>query len=221
MGIKPATNNFQSRMVSIFQSMRQHKPHPYITNTLHEMGENFDKHLHILNEIFEHLSKDRKKVNLDKSKLCTKMVEFLGSPLRQTSHQWTHEWIKAILKIAHSHKNKKVHGFLGAINFIKNHSPNCADVWQSIPKFTKKDIPFIWEEKQAAASNKSSCCLQCYPPHLPWSNHMLHHLSGHISDICNGINASPGSQQCQISLQHSLKNSITPNSSTQLESRNY
>lgn len=89
MGIKPATNIFWSRMVCIFQFMTQHKPHPYIHNIFHGMGKNFDKHLSSLYEIFKCLKGAGMQVNLDKSKLCAKPVEFLGFLLMQTGHQPT------------------------------------------------------------------------------------------------------------------------------------
>ena len=55
MGIKPATDIFQSRMVGIFQPMRNHKPSPYIDHIFHGKGDTFDKHLLILNNIFNRL----------------------------------------------------------------------------------------------------------------------------------------------------------------------
>ena len=76
MGIKPATDIFQSRMVGIFHGM-PNKPNPYIDDIFYGKGEDFDSHLSILDDIFQHLSDHSMQVNLDKSELCAFEVEFL------------------------------------------------------------------------------------------------------------------------------------------------
>jgi hypothetical protein len=53
MGVRPATDIFQSMMVGIFMSMEANKPNPYIDDIFHGKGSNFDSHLDILNEIFQ------------------------------------------------------------------------------------------------------------------------------------------------------------------------
>ena len=52
IGVRPATDIFQSRMVGIFMSMEADKPNPYIDDIFHGKGDDFDSHLNILNEIF-------------------------------------------------------------------------------------------------------------------------------------------------------------------------
>ena len=53
MGIRPATDIFQSKMVGIFVSMEANKPNPYIDNIFHGKGNTFNEHLAILEEIFQ------------------------------------------------------------------------------------------------------------------------------------------------------------------------
>ena len=98
MGIKPATDIFQSHMVGIFQQMKANKPNPYIDDIFHGKGKTFDDHLSILDEIFQRLREHGMQVNLDKSELCAFEVEFLGFCLKQTGFQPTQKRIEAILK---------------------------------------------------------------------------------------------------------------------------
>jgi hypothetical protein len=68
----------------------------------------------------------------------------------------------------HPHNLKKVRGFLGTINFIIYHIPNCAEIMAPITELPKKDIPFVWEERQAIAFDKikatvSNAILCTYP----------------------------------------------------------
>ena len=78
MGIKLATDIFQSRMVDIFQPMQQNKPSPYINDIFHGKGEIFNKHLNVLDEILDRLEESGMQVSLDKSDLCDTTVHFLG-----------------------------------------------------------------------------------------------------------------------------------------------
>jgi hypothetical protein len=70
MGIRPATDIFQSRMVSIFQPMKANKPNPYIDDIFHGKGQDYNSHLHILGDIFTPLLEAGMQVNLSMSKLC-------------------------------------------------------------------------------------------------------------------------------------------------------
>jgi hypothetical protein len=42
MGVKPATDIFQARMVSVFMSMPKNRPKPYIDDIFHRKGSAFD-----------------------------------------------------------------------------------------------------------------------------------------------------------------------------------
>ena len=46
---------------------------------------------------------------------------------------------------------KQVRGFLGTVNFIKNHIPSRAAIMQPLTNLTKKDTRFEWTEKQQLA----------------------------------------------------------------------
>ena len=114
----------------------------------------FDTHLTILNEIYQQLEDAGMQVNLDKSTLCSKEVEFLGFLIKETGYQPTQKRIELIQKNAPPKNVKKVREFLGTINFIKNHIPNQAGILAPITHLTKKDEPFVWGEEANNAFNK-------------------------------------------------------------------
>ena len=64
MGIKLATDIFQSRMVGIFLSMQTNKPNPYINDIFLDNGHDFESHLTILDEIFQWLKDAGMQVNM-------------------------------------------------------------------------------------------------------------------------------------------------------------
>ena len=159
MGIKPATDIFQSRMVGVFQPMTKNKPNPYIDDIFHGKGDDFDSHLDILSEIFTRLLEAGMQVNLAKSELCATEVEFLGFLLKQTGFQPTRKRIEAILKLLPPRNVKKVRAFLGTINFIKNHIPNHAKIMAPITLLTKDNQPFVWGEEQQQAFDKTKAAV--------------------------------------------------------------
>ena len=69
--IKPVSDIFQSHMVGVFQPMTIRQPRPYINDIFHGKGNTFKEHLTVLDET-------RMQVNLEKSTLCSKSVEFQG-----------------------------------------------------------------------------------------------------------------------------------------------
>jgi hypothetical protein len=55
MEVMPATDIFQSRMVSVFADMGPDKPVPYIDGILISAGKTFKEHLLLLEETLMHL----------------------------------------------------------------------------------------------------------------------------------------------------------------------
>jgi hypothetical protein len=108
MGIKPATDIFQSRMVGIFMSMGINKPNPYIDNIFNGKGSNFDDHRNILNEIFQRLKDAGMQVNLAKSTLCAKEVEFLGFLLKEMGYQPSKKGSKQYSKLPLQKMSKRL-----------------------------------------------------------------------------------------------------------------
>jgi hypothetical protein len=68
----------------------------------------------------------------DKSRFCQDSLEILGFQLDQTGYKPLPSQVDAILRIKHPSNLKQVCGFLGIINFIKNHISNRAAVCKPI-----------------------------------------------------------------------------------------
>ncbi len=80
----PATDIFQSRMVSIFVDMGPEKPIPYINDIIHLKGETLILHLIVLDNVFQRLGKAGMQVNADKSKFFSQALKLLGFTLTPT-----------------------------------------------------------------------------------------------------------------------------------------
>ena len=55
MGVMPASDLFQARMVHNFAPMKSLRPFPYIDDVLHFKGPTFEEHLAILDEILRQI----------------------------------------------------------------------------------------------------------------------------------------------------------------------
>jgi len=78
----------------------------------------------------------------------------LGFELNQTGYKPLPSRVDAILRIQSPKNVRQVRGFLGTINFIKNHIVGCAEICEPITRLTKKGVKFVWGEEQEAAMQK-------------------------------------------------------------------
>ena len=100
MGVLPATDKFQARMVGLFAPMIiSERPDPYIDDILHTKGKDFGEHLEILDKILERLEASGMQINLKKSTLCARTLEFLGFQLESTGYRPTQKRVEAILRL--------------------------------------------------------------------------------------------------------------------------
>jgi hypothetical protein len=77
MGVMPASDLFQARMVHIFAEMNEQHLFPYIDNILHFKGDTFEEHLFILDEILSKIGQHGLQVSADKSRFYQESVEYL------------------------------------------------------------------------------------------------------------------------------------------------
>jgi hypothetical protein len=154
MGVMPASDIFQARMVDLFANMGKNRPYPYINDILHFKGDTFEEHIEILCEILKLLTKMGMQISVEKSRFCQASLEYLGFELNRTGYRPLPSQIDAILRIQSPKNVKQVRGFLGTINFIKNHIIGQAEICKPITGLTQKNVKFVWGEEQEAAMQK-------------------------------------------------------------------
>ncbi len=89
MGVMPATDIFQSRMVFIFLDRGPEKPILYINDIIHLKGETLILHLNILDNMFQRLGKAGMQVNADKSQPSTQISWIYSESNRLSSAKET------------------------------------------------------------------------------------------------------------------------------------
>jgi hypothetical protein len=81
IGVMPALDLFQSRMVHMFANMNEQRPFLYINDILHFKGTLFEEHISILDKILTLVGKSGLQVSAEKSRFCQESVEYLGFQL--------------------------------------------------------------------------------------------------------------------------------------------
>ncbi len=158
MGVKPATDLFQSQMIQLYAPMKERSPICYIDDILHCAGNSLQDHLIILGKILGRLATAGLQVNADKSEWCKQEINYLGFTITPTGYKPMREQVKAILVITPPKSIKELQGFIGCVNFIKNHIPRQAELMQPLTKLTKKEAKFQWgpEAQQAFLKTKAA-----------------------------------------------------------------
>lgn len=88
MGVKPATDLFQSRIVQLFAQMKkEERPMCYIDDILHVTCGSFEEHLRILKIILRLLSEVGMQVNAKKSEWCKNEIAYLGFTITPTRYK--------------------------------------------------------------------------------------------------------------------------------------
>ena len=123
-GASPSGDICQLRTAAIFQGMRESRPTTYMDDVRHHKGESWGEHLEILDEMFRRIEIAKLQVNIKKSKFGQIQAEFVGFMQTRTGYYPLEERVSAIMRIKPPSTLKELRGFLGVINFIKNHIHN-------------------------------------------------------------------------------------------------
>jgi hypothetical protein len=115
--------------LEFFVDMKANRPNPYIKDIFHWKGVDFDTHLTILDKILQWLEDAGMQVNLDKSTLCSKEVEFLGFLFKEMGYQPTWKRIEAIRKLHHPKMSRKSENFLEQSTLSRTTSQTKPSSW--------------------------------------------------------------------------------------------
>ena len=114
MGVMPASDLFQARMVHIFAPMKSLRPFPYIDDVLHFKGPTFEEHLLILDKILRRNSEAGLQFSAEKSRFCEGCVVYLRFLVKQTGYEPIQSFARsAILRINPPKDVTGIHSVLG------------------------------------------------------------------------------------------------------------
>ena len=141
-------------MVNLFANMGKNRPYPCINDILHFKSNTSEEHIRILGQILQLFESIGMQVSAEKSRFCQTSLEYLGFELNRSGYKPLPTRVDVILRIQLPKNIWQVRGFLGTINFIKNHIVGRAEICKPITRLTKKEVKFVWGEEQEAAMQK-------------------------------------------------------------------
>ena len=126
-------------------------------------SDTWDKHLQILRELFDRLSKARLTVNLLKSEFCHAQVTFLGHIVGQGQVKPVDAKIRAISAFPRPENKKQVMRFLGMVGYYRKFCPNFSAVAEPLTNLLKKKEKFVWSVQCENAFQNLKAIMQSSP----------------------------------------------------------
>ena len=110
-----SSNSFQAKMVKIFGHLAE--VIVYIDSILLFMKYGFNKHLHLIQQVLDLIEKNNLQVNIEKTFLASKKVDYLGYTLTTKGIMPQNVKILPILRLAPPTNKQDLRKFLGFVNY--------------------------------------------------------------------------------------------------------
>ena len=106
-----------------------------------------EEHLKHLEIIFEKFRNTDLKLKLSKCQFWKKEIEYLGHLVSQEGIKVMPDKINTVLKIKLPSNVKEAKSALGIMGYIASFIPMYSEVVRHINKLTRKNVPFVWDQK--------------------------------------------------------------------------
>jgi hypothetical protein len=126
-------------------------------------GRNWREHNDTLRQILERLRKYNLKLRRDKCQFGVSEIEFLGHVVSNGNLKPQPAKVKAVSNYPTPRNLKEVQRFNGLSSYLRRYIPNFASMAAPITQLLRKDVPFIWGEKQETSFNAIKEALASQP----------------------------------------------------------
>ena len=137
---------FQSLMEGLLDDELRKYCHVYMDD-LAILTSSFDKHMENLQKLLDTLKRNGLTVQIGKSKFCQKEVKFLGYIIGRDGVKIRPEKAKVIKDMPRPRNVKQVRSFLGAMGWNRRFIRDFSIKARPLHDLTKKDAPFLWNDK--------------------------------------------------------------------------
>ena len=126
-----------------------------------------EEHDRILKKVLERAKEYGICFNKKKCHFRKTEVKYLGHILSQEGMKLDKDRIKSIIEMKEPTTLKELLRFLGTINYVSRFIPNVSELTSPLRELNKKDVPFIWSQRQQKAYDRLKRVL-CEPPVLAY-----------------------------------------------------
>ena len=114
----------------------------------------FDDHVQRLQEVFDRLRGANLKLHVKKCCLFQRKVAFLGHVLSEAGIEVQDDKVAAVRNWPTPRNLSELRSFLGLCSYYRRFVPNFADVAAPLHALQRKQVDFVWTEKQEIAFNR-------------------------------------------------------------------
>ena len=136
-------------------------------------GRNDDEHLHVLDQVFTHLSQNNLRLNKDKCSFLQDSLEYCGHVLTKYGVHEAPDKITAIVDAPRPTNTTQLRSFLGMVTFYHNHLPNISTVLYPLNQLLNKNSKWNWTNACEQSFQKTkemiadNTCLTHFDPASP------------------------------------------------------
>ena len=161
-GLKNSTYIFQKAIDIILREILGKSAMCYVDDIV-IYSKSWLEHLNHLREALTLLVKGGLKLALNKSEFGKKKLLFLGFEVSGEGVRPNPEKVKDILKIPPPTCEKEIRQFVAAAGFFRTLIPKFAEITAPLTELLKKDVPFVWTNKENEAFVKLKQALTSDP----------------------------------------------------------
>ena len=161
-GLRNAPAVFQRMMNRVLNGLQHLYALPYIDDIIIH-SKSVKEHAKHLEEVFRRLREHRLRLNPAKCTFCQEEIDYLGHLVGRGSIQPNPAKVTAISEMKPPSTVKGVKSFLGVCGYYRKFVRDYAKVAYPLTALTRKDVDFVWGEKQQEAFEALKAALVSKP----------------------------------------------------------
>lgn len=126
-------------------------------------SDTFEDHVKHIRMVLEKIKRANLILKLKKCKFGDRNIEFLGHVVGRDGLRPNPKKIEAIQKIEPPTDVKGIRSFLGLCSYYRKFVKDFSKIAKPLSTLVKKDVKFVWENKEQEAFDKLKACLMKYP----------------------------------------------------------
>lgn len=149
-GLKNAPATYQRLMNTVLSGLQGSRVFVYMDDLI-IFGTNLSDHNNKLIEVFKRLKTNSLKLNPLKCEFLRKEVAFLGHTITHSGVKPNPDKINCVVNYPIPKNIKDIQAFLGLCNYYRKFIKDFAAITKPLTELTKKNVPFLWTDKQQYA----------------------------------------------------------------------